>query len=182
MLYICCISYYHLREVRRVRRYLNHETAVKMAYALDSSRLDYCNTLLYHTKKAYTGRLQRVQNALCRTVSNLNKFSHATPFLHKLQWLPIYYSILFKYNLLTYKAIHFSQPPYLSSLIRWSDLTQGNRLSISSSKPNKCSGLHSFIAAPTEWNKLSLSSTIAYLPYRTLIWKRTSFWNWTIPF
>ena len=83
------------------------------------------------------------------------KYCDVTPFLHKLHWLPIHYCILFKYNLLNYKAIHFSQPPYLSSLIRRSDLTQGNRLSISSSKPNKCSGLHSFIvAAPIEWNKL----------------------------
>ena len=91
-----------------------------------------------------------IQKALCRTVCKLNKFSHVTPFLHKLHWLAIYYCILFKYNLLTYKVIHFSQPPYLSS-----DLTRGNRLSISSSKPNKCSGLRSFIvAAPTEWNKL----------------------------
>ena len=134
---LCRISYYHLRELRRVRRYLNHETAVKVAV------------------KAYTSRLQRVQNALCRTVCKLNKYCHVTPFLHKLHWLPIHYRILFKYNLLIYKAIHFSQPPYLSALIRRSDLTRGNRLSISSSKPNKRSGLCSFIAgAPTEWNKL----------------------------
>ena len=152
---LCPISYYHLRELRRVRRYLNHETAVKVANALVSSRLDYCNSLLYNTKRAYTSRLQKVQNALCWTVCKLNKYSHVTPYLHKLHWLPIHYRILFKYNLLTYKAIHFSQPPYLSALIRWSDLTWGNRLSVSSSKPNKCSGLRSFIAgAPTEWNKL----------------------------
>ena len=37
-----CISYYHLQELHRVRRYLNHETAVKVANALVSSRLDYC--------------------------------------------------------------------------------------------------------------------------------------------
>ena len=152
---LCRISYYHLRELQRVRRYLNHETAVKVANALVSSRLDYCNSLLYNTKKAYTSRLQRVQNALCRTVCKLNKYCHVTPFLHKLHWLPIHYRILFKYNLLIYKAIHFSQPPYLSALIRRSDLTRGNRLSISSSKPNKRSGLRNFIAgAPTEWNKL----------------------------
>ena len=51
---LCRISYCHLRELRRVCRYLNHETAVKVANALVSSRLDYCNSLLYNTKKAYT--------------------------------------------------------------------------------------------------------------------------------
>ena len=40
---LCRISYYHLQELRRVRRYLNHETAVRVANALVSSRLDYCN-------------------------------------------------------------------------------------------------------------------------------------------
>ena len=138
---LCHICHYHLRELRRVRRYLNHEAAVKVANALVSSHLDYSYSPLYHTKKAYTVRLQRVQNALCCTVCKLNKFSHVTPFLQKLHWLPIHYHILFKYNLLTYKALPFSQPPYLSSLIRRSDLAWGNRLSISSSKLNKCSGL-----------------------------------------
>ena len=133
-------------ELRRVHRYLNHETVVKVANALVSSRLDYCNSLLYNTKKAYTSRLQRVQNALCCPVCKLNKYCHITPFLHKLHWLSCHYCILVKYNLLTYKAIHFSQPPYFSSLIRQSDLTWGNHLSISLSKPNKRSGgmqLHS---------------------------------------
>ena len=144
------ICYYHLRELRRIRNYLNHKTAVKVANAMVSSRLDYCNGLLYDTKMACTVRLQRVQNVCVQTK---NKFSLVTPFLHKLHWLLIHYRILFKYNLLTYKAIHFSQPPYLSSL---SDLTWGNRLSISSSKPNKCSGLCSFtVAAPTECNKFA---------------------------
>ena len=86
---LCCINYYHLRELRRVRRYLNHETAVSVVNALVSSRLDYCNSLLYNTKKAYTSRLQRIQNALCWTVCKLNKYCHVTPFLHKLHWLQI---------------------------------------------------------------------------------------------
>ena len=106
---LCCICKYHLQELQRVRRYLNYETAVKVANALVSNHLDYCNSLLYHIKKAYTVRLQRVQNALCHTVCKLNKFSYATPFLHKLHRLPIHYRILFKYNLLTYKATNFSR-------------------------------------------------------------------------
>ena len=135
-----------------------------------------------------------VHSALCRAVCKLNKYCHVTPFLHKLHCLPIHYRILFKYNLLTYKAIHFSQPPYLSSLIRQSGLTWGNRLSISSSKPNKTlrvAQLNSSCSHRVSWFQktvenisfpISLSSTMAYLPYWMLIWKRTSFWNWTIPF
>ena len=84
---LCQTCYYHLWELRRVRSYLNHETAMKVANALVSSHLEYCNLLLYHTKKAYTVRLQRLQNTLCSTVHKLNKFSHFTPFLHKLHWL-----------------------------------------------------------------------------------------------
>ena len=48
---ICRTCYYHLCELRRDCRYLNHETAVKVANALISSHLDYCNSLLCHTKK-----------------------------------------------------------------------------------------------------------------------------------
>ena len=46
---VCHICYYHLWELRRIHRYLNHKTAV--ANALVSSRLDYCKSLLYHTKR-----------------------------------------------------------------------------------------------------------------------------------
>ena len=63
--------------------------------------------------------------------------------------------ILFKYNLLIFKAINLFQPPYLSSLIRSSSLTHGNRLSISSTRPKKLIGRRGFaVAAPAEWNKL----------------------------
>ena len=48
---LCCICYYHLWELRRVHRYLNYKTAVKVANALVSSRLDYYNSLLYNTKR-----------------------------------------------------------------------------------------------------------------------------------
>ena len=57
-----------------VSRYLNHENAVKLASALVSNHLDYCNSLLYHAKKAYFVRLQRVEHAVCRTMCKLNSF------------------------------------------------------------------------------------------------------------
>ena len=152
---ICRACYYHLRDLRRIRKFLSDETAILLANAMVSSRLDYCNSLLYGVSKSNIAKLQRVQNALCRIIFRLDKMSHVTPFLKKLHWLPIQHHILFKYNLLVFKAINLSQPPYLSALIRSSSLTRGNRLSVSSTHLKKHIGRRGFaVAAPAEWNKL----------------------------
>ena len=115
-------------------------------------RLDHCNSLLFGVSNI--AKLQRVQNALCRIIFRLDKMSHVTPFFKKLHWLPIQHCILFKYNLLVFKAINLSQPPYLSVLIRLSSLTRGNRLSVSSTPPKKHIGRRGFaVATPAEWSK-----------------------------
>ena len=49
---VCSTCYYHLQELQRVHMYLIHETAVKVANALVSGHLNYCNSLLYYAKKA----------------------------------------------------------------------------------------------------------------------------------
>ena len=152
---VCRACYYHLRDLRRIRKYLSTDTAIMVANAMVSSRLDYCNSLLYGVSKFNIAKLQRVQNALCRVVFRLDRMSHVTPFLEKLHWLPIQYRILFKYNLLVFKAINFSKSPYLSDLIKSSSLTRGNRLSVSSIRPRKHIGRRAFaVAAPFEWNRL----------------------------
>ena len=154
---VCRACYYHLKDLRLIRKFLNVETAALLANSMISSWIDYCNSLLYGVNK-YNAKLQKIQNALCRTVFRLYKTSHVTPYLQKLPWLPISYRILFKYNLITFKAIKFSQPSYLSSLIKPSSLTHGNQLSLSSVHPKKAIGRRGFaMASPTEWNKLPQS-------------------------
>ena len=116
-----------------------------------SSRLDYCNSLLYGVSKYNVSKLQKIQNALCRIVFRLDRTSHVTPFLQKLHWLPISYRILFKYNLITFKAIKFSQ-------LKTSCLTCGNRLSLSSVSHKKAIGRRGFaMASPIEWKRLPQS-------------------------
>ena len=155
---MCRACYYHLKDLRRIRKFLSVETAALLANSMISSRLDYCNSLLYGISKYNVAKLQKIQNALCRIVFRLDRTSHVTPFLQKLHWLPITYRILFKYNLITFKDINFSQPIYLSSLIKTSCLTRGNRLSLSSASHKKAIGRRGFVvASPIEWNRLPQS-------------------------
>ena len=44
---------YHIRDLRRVRKHLNLQTSTALANALVSSRLDYCNSLLYSVPAIY---------------------------------------------------------------------------------------------------------------------------------
>ena len=155
---MCRTCYYHLKDLRRIRKFLSVDTAALLANSMISSRLDYCNSLLYGVIKYNVAKLQKIQNALCRIVFRLDRTSHVTPFIQKLHWLPITYSNLFKYNLITFKAIKFSQPIYLSSLIKTSCLMHGNRLSLSSVSHKKAIGRRGFaMASPTEWNRLPQS-------------------------
>ena len=51
---LCHLCYYHLTELRKVRKgYLTRCTAVKVASAVISSRLDYYNSTLPHKKDKY---------------------------------------------------------------------------------------------------------------------------------
>ena len=78
----------HARDLYRIRPLLDLNTSVLLANALVSSRLDYCNSLFLSLTDSELRRLQLVQNSLCRVVTCSSKYSHITPQLKKLHWLP----------------------------------------------------------------------------------------------
>ena len=47
MFAICKAAFYYLRNISRVRKYLSSQTAEMLVYSLASSKLDYCNSILY---------------------------------------------------------------------------------------------------------------------------------------
>ena len=107
----------HTRDLYRIRPILDLKTSVPLANALVSSRLDYCNSLFLSLRDFELRRLQLVQNSLCRVVTRSSKFSHITPQLKKLHWLPVRYRVQFKIGLITYKIVNQGQPVYLRELI-----------------------------------------------------------------
>ena len=76
------------RHLHRIRPLLDLNTSLLLANALMSSRLDYCNSLFLSLTDFELRRLQLVQNSLCRVVTCSYEFSHITPQLKKLHWLP----------------------------------------------------------------------------------------------
>ena len=125
---ICSAAFYHLRNIRRIRKYLSINSAATLIHSFVSSRIDYCNSLLYGVPKCHIGKLQRVQNAAARLVVMQGKFCHITPVLNQLHWLPVSFRINCKILLLTYKAIHELAPSYINDLVKIKPLNSRYRL------------------------------------------------------
>ena len=105
--------------MRQIRPSLiNRNPAIVLVNVPVHSRLDYCNALLNGLPYTSIVRRQYVQNSLTRVVRNTTKFrSHTETLLKSLHWLPIPEHIKFKIASLTFKAINFRKPSYLSDLI-----------------------------------------------------------------
>ena len=85
-----------------------------LVLALVSSRLDYCNSLLYGIAEMQLRRLQSVQNVAARFVTGANRREHITPVRRRLHRLPIGRCIDFKLAVLMFKSLYGQLPPYLA--------------------------------------------------------------------
>ncbi|KAK3542847.1 hypothetical protein QTP70_005445, partial [Hemibagrus guttatus] len=102
---------------RRIRPFLSTQATQVLVQSLVISRLDYCNSLLAGLPLNAIRPLQMIQNAAARLVFNLPKFSHTTPLLRSLHWLPVAARIRFKTLMLAYKAKNGPAPSYLKALV-----------------------------------------------------------------
>jgi len=105
--------YYHIRELRCIRPYLDFKTASTIATFIVHSQLDYCNSLYHNLPNHQLNRLQQIQNPLARAVVKAPKSSHITPILKSLHWLKVNEHIEYKLLSLPTK---FLQPVNLAIL------------------------------------------------------------------
>ena len=158
---VCKTSYFYIRLLGKLRKFFEKETAAMITHAFVTSRLDYCNSLLYGISKALTIKLQHVLNAAARIVSRTRICSHITPVLKSLHWLPVSQRCNFKVALLTFKAIHGLAPSYLCDLIKYRiasrDLRSLNDILLDVPKCTCAIGSRAFVVStPTLWNKYHL--------------------------
>ncbi|CAJ0935637.1 unnamed protein product [Ranitomeya imitator] len=110
-------SYLHLKNISRIRPFLNFDSAKTLTVSLIHSRLDYCNSLLIGLPLAKLSPLQSVLNAAARIIFLTNRYTDASTLCQSLHWLPMHSRIQYKTTTLIHKALHGSAPPYISSLV-----------------------------------------------------------------
>ena len=110
---ICKSTHCHLRGIGRIRNLLTFDATAQFIHALISSRLDFCNSILYNLPNKQIERLQRIQNQAARMLKRIPRRNHITPVLRELHWLKINDRIIFKILLLTHKAVNNTAPEYL---------------------------------------------------------------------
>ena len=115
---ICKSSYFQIRNIGLIWKYINNETCKTLIQALIISQLDYGNVLLYNMPLSLTNSLQRVQDCDAPLVTRIHKREHITPVLFQLHWLPVHLRSLYKILFRTFKVLSRTAPMYLCDLIK----------------------------------------------------------------
>ncbi|KAI4889136.1 hypothetical protein NFI96_015148 [Prochilodus magdalenae] len=152
-----------LYNIWRIRPFLSQEATQLLVHSLVISRLDYCNSLPAGLPLRGIRPLQLVQNAAARLIFNLPKFTHVTPLLRSLHWLPVVARIRFKTLMLAYKAKNGPAPPYLMAMVKSQAVPRAPRASSTArleppslrTHGRQASRLFS-VLAPRWWNELPL--------------------------
>ena len=115
---VCRSCYCQVRQIGHIRKFLTSDATKKLVNSLVTSRMDYCNVLLYGVTMTTLKKLQTVQNTAARLISKTSRHDHISPVLKDLHWLPVQQRIQFKILTLTFKALHNLAPVYIKILLQ----------------------------------------------------------------
>ena len=147
---ICKSTHFHLRGIGRIRNLLTFDATAQLIHALITSRLDFCNSILYNLPNKQIERLQRIQNQEAHMLKRIPRRNHITP-------------------------VNNTAPEYLCDLIRLNVKSTTIRIRasfdpcllcvplISKTCANSFFDISFVYATPTLWNALDLD--IRLLPF-----------------
>ena len=79
---ICNAAFYHLHNIRRINKHLPCDSLLMLIHTFITSRLDYCNGLLYGLPKSQVVKLQRIQKfILLLHFVNFNGYQYNIVFI-----------------------------------------------------------------------------------------------------
>ena len=152
-------SYYHLRSISSIRRYISQAQTEQLVHAFISSKLDMCNALFFGLSKWHIAKLQRVQNAAMRIVLGKKKRESVKDCYKTLHWLTVEQRIVFKVLLLTFKCLNDMGPVPLANLLvpkySFDNYSSAIKLEECTFRAKTAHGKRAFIFyAPRIWNCL----------------------------
>ena len=161
-------AFYHIWNISKIRKYVSKSTTEILIHSFVSSKLDFCNSLLFGAQKRDIVKLQSVQNAAARIIAGLKKRDHITETLRDLHWLPVEERIVVKIILITFKTLNGSGPRYLKDILKFYHRSRtlrspGDHLRLEEPNFNiKTYGQRAFsIGASRLWNKLPFETVRA---------------------
>ena len=146
-----------LRNIAKMRTFLNQQQMQTLVQALVISSLDYCNSLYFGADCYVSKQLQMIQNRACKTIFGLKRKESVSDYMKSLHWLKIPQRIGFKILMLVYKCLNGLAPQYLSELVHYNTINGSRTPSLFSPIPNTLKGSHAFqYSAASLWNNLPL--------------------------
>ena len=113
---LCKSAFFSLKNISKIRKFLDRDNTERLVHAFISSKIDYCNSILIGLPNEEIDKIQRVQNAAARLISGTKKYASITPILIKLHWLPVIARIEYKILLTVFKSLNNLAPEYISEL------------------------------------------------------------------
>ena len=128
-------SYFVLRRLASIRRFLTNTATATLVSAFALSRIYYCNSLLFGSTHDVTSHLQRIQNHAARVILRLPMSSRITIHLKSLHWLPVKVRSTYKIACLCYHCQSSTAPSYVTDMLHKKPLHTRNTRSSSYTMP-----------------------------------------------
>ena len=112
---LCRTLNFQLRNITRIRKYLDQDSCHHIVRSLITSRLDYGNSLLFGITGAHFDKLQKIQNKAARLICGARRNEHISPYLARLHWLRVHHRVIFKLLVIMYNCVKGTAPKYISS-------------------------------------------------------------------
>jgi hypothetical protein len=125
----CRSSYFHLRRIARIKKFLSLPAVIQLVHAFVLSHIDYGNALLVGLPATRLAKLQRVQNSAARLIMGVSRRESITPVLCSLHWLPVCQRIEVKIAVQVFRCLVGLAPQYVSALISLRDAGRESRSS-----------------------------------------------------
>ena len=110
------VAFYHIRQLRSIRRSLTTDSCHSLVQALIISRFHYCNGLFGGAPAFLLARFSGVLRAAARLVLQLPRTGHISDAMkEQLHWLDILARVSFELWASSFRCLHGSAPPYLGN-------------------------------------------------------------------